>query len=138
MGSDYFFDPALRCGRCGERCRTGAPTRLHPTGRGDQLGVGADVRLASDPPPDTHAPASSRGPGEPLRLLEVWECDACGAPGYALVTVEGGIIRAIEGVALDVVALDRATHVSRELGAAFHEPDVGEDALAFLYAILER
>lgn len=119
---DWFVAP-LRCPACGAvsppTSVTNMQTHLRDDADGSELPMGTDLDPLDVRRDDILSSAyqlvSEPVPGEPIRLLEIWRCPSCGrADNWALVTISGSRITAIEAVILDRAMLERAHFISDE------------------------
>jgi hypothetical protein len=57
--------------------------------------------------------------GEPLRLLELWDCPACGRANWAEVEIDQERVQAIRGVPWNQPALDHAQYLTEYMHLYF-------------------
>ena len=121
MSADYFAAP-LHCAHCGAPLAGGAPTQIRLRPRGDEIRAGDVVgEIPHDPAAAGYAAASERATGEPLRLLEAWECANCGRANFAVVEIDDGVMSSMRAVELDDAVLEDVHWVSLDLGVG-NEP----------------
>lgn len=116
-----WFVSSLRCPACGAvsppTSVTNMQTHLRDDADGSELAVGAtfdplDLRVG-DILSSGYQLVSEPATGDPIRLLEVWRCPSCGnGDNWALITITGTRITAIEAVTLDRAMLERAHFIS--------------------------
>jgi hypothetical protein len=107
----------LRCPSCGA-ANPGDEVRMqvwwtaNPENR--TLRAGDSTGGLPDPEAAGYLPLGDRAPGEPLRILDTWECGACGRPyQWAVTTVDDqDRIVSVEAVELGAEALRTAHFVS--------------------------
>ena len=142
-----WFVASLCCSACGTvsppTSVTNMQTHLRDDANGCELAVGAqldplDVRR-DDVLNSGYLLVSDPAPGEPVRLLEIWECPSCGrSDNWALITIGGSEITGIEAVTLDRATLDSANFISEVhadlLAEALRreEPATGESSVEIL------
>ena len=117
---DWFVAP-LHCPVCGTvsppDSGTNMQTHLRDDAYGLELAVGAELDALDVRPEDIlgsgYQLVAEPAPGEPIRLLEIWRCPSCGHGGnWALITISGTRITAIEAVVLDRAMLERSHFIS--------------------------
>lgn len=124
---DWFVAP-LRCPAClavsPPDGSTNAQTKLHPSPRQNYLDVGAALTVTAESAEAAgYARLHPERPlGDPVRILQTWECGACRAyPQWLEVTVSRGRIAAIKAVKLSAEHLAHADLVDEDDRA--HLPD---------------
>ena len=121
------FDPTfdyichqLKCPRCGrvasEPCDIDLQTKLARHKGLRSLYV--DDRLDPDPDPQTGGGylelRASHDP-ERLSVIEAWSCPNCGAAFlWAQITLEGGVLRSVDEIALTEKSLSSADYITSE------------------------
>ena len=119
-----WFVAKLRCPECGTTSAATSATNMQTHLRDDadssELGVGAHLDPLDVRPDDIlnsgYQLVSRPQPGQPIRLLEVWNCPACGhANNWAMISIDvsdDATIEGIEAVRLDRANLDKAHFIS--------------------------
>lgn len=130
MGLFDWFVAELTCSKCGRRSpadnTTSVQTKLREDARQDCLGVGAALTVTPESAEDARYTLVSPPQGPEVRILQHWECPACGDLGQWLqVVVRDGTIASIEGIRFDAAALAAAHYIEDEtlLFAAAAHPD---------------
>lgn len=114
---DHFVGH-LRCHQCGvvtTDIAAGCETFLRQQPDGTIFGVGSPFDF--DPAQvarDFYAHAMPAATGEPLHLVEGWECPSCSAVNWAEIVVRQGIVASVWSVALTREILERAHYVTSE------------------------
>lgn len=130
MGLFDWFVAELTCRRCGRRSpadnTTSVQTKLREDARQDCLGVGAALTVTPESAEDARYTLLSLPKGPDIRILQHWECPACGDLAQWLqVVVRDGTIASIEPLRFDAAALEAANYVEDEtlLFAAAANPE---------------
>jgi hypothetical protein len=119
-----YFVADLRCSSCRETQTVNIITKIDADpGEVHRVGDLVDVTMADLTL--THHAARVPGPGEPIRILETWNCPNCRHPEWAEILIEEGRVRSIEPVPFDRATLDRVHFVTGML-AEFYEDTTGE------------
>lgn len=119
MGLFDWFVSALSCSACGEvsaaDAGTNAQTKLRARPRQERLCVGAPLQVSIESGLNAGYIAAGPYPGDALRILQGWECPACGSDvNWLRVVVEDGRITAIEAVPMSQAVLADAHLVEEE------------------------
>jgi hypothetical protein len=124
MSSTYFV-AELECPECGTRSpadeSTDIVTPLIPEGttflavgdRADEISW-ATVR-------HWYPVLREPEPGEPIKLLETWVCPACGSENWARITLDDGLVAAIEAVPLTAETILDAHAIAPEIERLYRE-----------------
>jgi hypothetical protein len=115
---DYFVAP-LRCARCGRVSSadrsTNMSTHLRIEADNSSLPVGSRLAIDLAHVADSGYLPLAPADGAELRLLETWDCPACGALNWAEVKITAGVISTIEAVELTRSRLLGAHFISDEV-----------------------
>lgn len=130
MGLFDWFVAELTCRKCGRRSAadntTSVQTKLREDARQNCLGVGAALTVTPESAEDARYTLLSLPSGPEIRILQHWECPACGDLGQWLeVVVHDGQIASIESIRFDAAVLAAAHYIEDEtlLFAATAHPD---------------
>jgi hypothetical protein len=116
---DYFVAP-LRCAACGAVAladhSTGMQTAIRDEPRMAYLGVGHALDVRPEAVADRGYLTVQAPPGGgPYRILQRWDCPACGSVhNWAEVVVSDGVIASIAAVVLDRPTLERCHFLDEE------------------------
>ena len=120
MAFDFFIAP-LRCPICGivspEDTSTNMQTKIQASPMGAYLRVGDKLDLRkSGPGSGGYLTIKEPLPTEPIHILDIWECSACGQPfNWAEIVLQNDVIVSITAVKLDQETLKRAHFISWQL-----------------------
>ena len=105
------FVHALRCGTCGTVSPADASTDMLTHIETDVwrgvYRVGDDLALDWRSIAPWYLVLREPEAGEPVRLLEAWQCEACGARNWAEIVIRDGVVESITESRLSSEALDR-------------------------------
>jgi hypothetical protein len=119
-----FFNADLRCTTCGSTSAASFTTKIEAE-PGDVLRVGSATDVTVTDMTYSHYTLRLPRDGEPLRVLEVWDCAVCGAPQWVEVSIDGGRVVSIDPFTFDRSTFDRVQFVSDGL-PEFYERVTGE------------
>ena len=119
MGLFDWFVAELTCQACGRLSpadnTTSIQTKLRADARQNCLAVGAALAVTRDSAEDARYTMVSAPTGPDVRILQHWECPACGDLAQWLeVIVREGKIVSIEAIRFDAAALKAANYVEDE------------------------
>lgn len=119
-----FFVTRLKCPICGETTPADVSTNMQTYLRdnpdmasltvGDSLPI--DVERIRRNEYDGYLAVKVPEPGEPIRILQTWECPSCGMPAnWAEVVVRNGVIESITAVTFDREHFERSNLVANDV-----------------------
>jgi hypothetical protein len=120
---DFFVAP-LTCPRCGATSPADESTNMQTYLRDNPsralLGVGDALPLDPDrirrDDYEGYRAIRAPTPGEPIRILQSWECPACEQPlNWAEIDVRNGVIHGINAVPLDRAHFERSHLISNDV-----------------------
>ena len=120
MVVEWFVAP-MRCPICGQTAppdsSTNMATKITRGGELSYIRVGDDTGVPDDMiESGGYLPVNPYTPGEPVSLVEMWECPSCGASeNWGEVKLRGGVVESIEAVVLDNALLDRIHFISGQI-----------------------
>lgn len=145
-----FFIAELVCPDCGETSPANPSTNMSshirgvPESKGLQVGDELGVELTAEHMTDVGYRVVEPPEGDPVTVLETWECPACGRTQWARIVVADGKIGQIEAVRLSRDVLQAAHYLSTEaiddavrLTGRSYDELVDEDLVAVLLGALE-
>ncbi|WP_141594507.1 hypothetical protein [Myxococcus sp. AB056] len=131
MTNSYdYFAGKLKCIACGETTSIDSPTNIQtyisdkPEGRvlseGDAVQV--DVRRIENDEYDGYFTVTPPTEQEPVRILQAWDCPACGSPlNWAEIVLGDGVIHSIVSVPFDREHFARSNLISLEVAGVAAE-----------------
>ena len=118
-----FFVASLKCPVCGKTSLADTSTNMQTYLRDepDMASLKVGDPLAIDPERirrgryDGYLTVRIPKPGEPIRILQTWECPYCGSPAnWAEVVVSNGLIESINAVKFDREHFERNSLISND------------------------
>jgi len=130
MGLFDWFVAELTCAKCGKRSppdnTTSVQTKLHPSPRQNFLEAGSQLPLTPESAENARYTLLSPPTGPEIRILQNWECPACGDLAQWLeVVICDGRITGIDSVTFGAARLAAAHYIEDEslLFAAASHPE---------------